>query len=312
MNVYLDTNLWSRLLQQPTDDSQFVSTLAGRGIRLIVGDSDICELFESYPFDGDGSAHLTTGMFSRLRPYIARSNTVLKANMELLAAEMRATNNGQQTIDPFLNAEDHDIYRALVERVADGIITQQDRDHVSWRRQRVTNNRDGQRRHMQSELAVRGYLTAITRGNLAEWLDIASVGPDSMVCLAWEIKNYFPADASVLEASEWAVGLLSMPHWRMSRAIVRRNLYMNWRSAQNQDSSIRRDLLVDTDHVLNSVYCDIYATEERRQQEYARLLLTDATAVRIYDREQFPSVADWLLSPELDSASHLCATSIGG
>jgi hypothetical protein len=304
MDVYLDTNLWSRLLQQPTDDDELVSILAGRGVRLIVGDSDICELFESYPFCSDSSPHLTMSMFSRLRPYIAGPNTVLKVNMELLAAEMHATNKGQQTIDQFLNAEDHDVYRALVGRVSNGVITQQDRDHVSCRRERVMSNRDGQQRHMQSELAVKGYLTTVAPERLGEWLDIASLGPDSMACLAWEIRNYFPADASMIEASEWAAGLLSMPHWRMSRAIVRRNLYMNWRSARSQASSIPRDLLVDTDHVLNAVYCDMYATEEGRQAKFARLLLTDATAVRIYHREEFTSVANWLiaLTPESESA----------
>lgn len=304
MNVYLDTNLWSRLLQQPTDGNELVSSLAAREVRLIVGDYNICELLESYPFDEDCSPHLTMSMFSRLRPYIAGANTVLKANMELLAAEMHATKSGQQTIAQFLNAEDHDVNRALVGRIANGVITQQDRDHISRRRERVTSNRDGQQRHMQSELAAKGYLTTVAPGGLAEWLDTVSAGPDSIACLAREIRNYFSADASVFEASEWAAGLLSMPHWRMSRAIVRRNIYMNWRSARSQSSSIPRDLLVDTDHVLNAVYCDVYATEERRQADYATLLLTDATAVRFYNRQQFTSVADWLIAlrPESESA----------
>jgi len=46
--------------------------------------------------------------------------------------------------------------------------------------------------------------------------------------------------------------------------------------------SVPKDLIDDMYHVLNAVYCDVYATAERRQAEYASLILALNTTVAIY------------------------------
>jgi hypothetical protein len=301
MNVYLDTNLWSGLLQQPADDEGILSALEAKGVRLVIGDSDLCELLQSYPFDGKGSSQRAIEMFSRMRRYAAMPNSILRDNMALLAAEMHATKDGKETIDPFISEQDHDTYRELIGCVREGIVSQQDRDHLAWRAMRVTANRTGQTRHMQGSPGIKARLKSVPRESLGDWLEQEALGHDGIVCLASDIYNYFNHPAAVdkptmADSYEWAQNLLQSLHWRMPRAIVRRNLYMNWRSARSYNSSIPPDLLIDTDHVLNSIYCDVYATEESRQEDYARLLLTNATGVRIYNRATSTSVADWLLS----------------
>jgi hypothetical protein len=45
-------------------------------------------------------------------------------------------------------------------------------------------------------------------------------------------------------------------------------------------------------HVLNATYCDVYATKESGQREYAGLLLTPRTRVAIYDGRD--SLDTWL------------------
>jgi len=44
-------------------------------------------------------------------------------------------------------------------------------------------------------------------------------------------------------------------------------------------------MLDDMYHVLNSVYCAVYATTEEKQEQYARFLLTADTKVAVYDRK---------------------------
>jgi hypothetical protein len=58
-------------------------------------------------------------------------------------------------------------------------------------------------------------------------------------------------------------------------------LYYNWRCANR--GSNPKDLFDDMYHVLNAIYCDVYATKERGHAEYAGLLLTTNTKVAIYD-----------------------------
>jgi hypothetical protein len=78
----------------------------------------------------------------------------------------------------------------------------------------------------------------------------------------------------------------------VSRAIVRADLYSNWRCA-NRDSN-PRDLVDDMLHVLQAVYSDIYATAEPKQSDYASLLLTPSTKVAIYDNNT--RIDQWLLT----------------
>lgn len=44
-------------------------------------------------------------------------------------------------------------------------------------------------------------------------------------------------------------------------------------------------------HVLNATYCDVYATKDKKQLEYAGLLLTANTKVELYDGGL---VSEWL------------------
>jgi hypothetical protein len=47
-------------------------------------------------------------------------------------------------------------------------------------------------------------------------------------------------------------------------------------------------------HVLNAAYCNVYATAEPKQEEYAGLLLPPYVKIAIYDGNG--PVKDWLLS----------------
>jgi len=102
------------------------------------------------------------------------------------------------------------------------------------------------------------------------------------------ILRRFP-DVPLDEASEYATALLSK-QMRFSTAMIRCDLYYNWRCANR--GSVPRDLIDDVYHVLNAVYCDLYATAEANQGEYAHLLLSDNTRVAIYDRKT--PIDEWL------------------
>jgi hypothetical protein len=74
--------------------------------------------------------------------------------------------------------------------------------------------------------------------------------------------------------------------------MIRRNIYINWRCAQRD--SIPKDVFPDSAHIVSANYCDVYATKESGQAEYASLLLTPFTSVRIYDPRT--PIDKWLLS----------------
>ena len=47
-------------------------------------------------------------------------------------------------------------------------------------------------------------------------------------------------------------------------------------------------------HVLNASYCDLYATREKGQTEYASLLLPSSTKVAVWDARA--KIDEWLLT----------------
>ena len=69
----------------------------------------------------------------------------------------------------------------------------------------------------------------------------------------------------------------------MARGLVRAGSYYLWRCAYCD--SVPDDLFDDMSHVLNSVHCDVYATGEKRQKDYASLLLTASTTVAIHNED---------------------------
>ena len=115
------------------------------------------------------------------------------------------------------------------------------------------------------------------------------MGPPGVVLLTAHIGRQF-REVPAEEAVEWASALLTSPVGRAARGLVRSDLYYNWRCA-NRDSN-PKDLIDDMYHVLNSVYCDVYTSQEEGQEEYAGLLLTANTKVAIHDGQT--SVDRWL------------------
>lgn len=220
---------------------------------------------------------------------------IVKTNMELLASEMWAIKNHTTTIDPFINHDDYSKIKAMIENACSGHITERERNHIAWRIEQASNNRQGQIRHLINEKATNTYLQNISPNQLSDWLDNEEHGQVAQNHLTWEIQNYFK-EASNKDALQYAIALMDNHHFRVSRDLIRRTLYYNWRCANR--GSIPNDLYFDTNHIINSSYCDIYATEESRQEDYANLLLNRATKVIIYDRKNSPPITDWILSLE--------------
>jgi hypothetical protein len=105
------------------------------------------------------------------------------------------------------------------------------------------------------------------------------------------IRKRFP-EATETAATEYASALLASPTCRFSRSLVRAGSYYMWRCANR--NSVPGDLFDDMYHVLNSVHCDVYATQEKKQVEYAKLLLTANVNVAIQP-ERTP-IDQWLQS----------------
>jgi hypothetical protein len=80
-------------------------------------------------------------------------------------------------------------------------------------------------------------------------------------------------------------------HYRLSHALVRGDLYLDWRCYSGR--SVSKDTADDCYHLESAAYCDLYVTEEAPQSEYGKEIRS-ATKVRTYDRSA--PLAEWLVS----------------
>jgi hypothetical protein len=219
-------------------------------------------------------------LFSYLKKFVDANTPCAKENMELLVAEIQALHSRTSTIDAFLREEYYGVLRQEVGKLANGELDERAGEIIQERSAFASSTRLGQVRHLKNRADTKHKLKLVAPEKLEQWLQTETLTPTGVAILTSHILRQFP-DAPRMEAAEYASALLSTPASRMARGLVRADLYYNWRCA-HRDSN-RKDLVDDMYHVLNSVHCDVYATKEKRQAEYAGLLLTANTNVAIYD-----------------------------
>lgn len=185
-------------------------------------------------------------------------------------------------------------YAALVAEVAklaEGIVDNRARAFVSNRAGSAKTLRANQKALFSSRPDMRKVLLAVPKKGLAAWLNEQMSGDTGATLLAGHLIDvYRSTDRDAAHST--AQGLLEHAASRIAKAIVRADLFSTWRCARQGSSP--RDLADDLYHVLNASYCDVYATAEAGQMEYASLIMSQWTRPAIYDVST--PLADWLLT----------------
>jgi hypothetical protein len=284
MDIYLDTNVWNELMDQGVDPACLVSSLNEGRNRLVLSDEVVYELARNT------DRQRSIALFSLLRRFIALGVPVTKDNMALIAAEMQAVQWLMREIYPFITADDFEIVRAMVDRLALGKMKSEEIQRIDHRLALRWRDRVGQSRFFQRRPELREAYSAVSPSEFPTWLKVEENTPRATQYLASQIHNYFHGHP-VSDAMEYSRALQAAFANRASKALIRRNTYINWRCACR--GSVPRDIYADTTHIVNAVYCDVYVTRDSEQLGYAPWLLTPATGVRHYDR-QIP-LQQWLL-----------------
>ena len=282
VNIYLDTVLWNVLCDHAVDPKELVASLASKNSNLVLSTHVVYELAKTFRAPAVQASKRGRELFFYLKKFVDANTPCAKENMELLVAEIQALHSRTSTIDAFLSEKDYARLSQEVSKLADGEFDERADKFIQERSEFASNTRSSQASHLESRTDMKQKLKNVFPEKLEQWLQMETLAPTGVEILTFHILRQYP-DAPRMEAAEHASALLSLPASRMARGLVRADLYYNWRCA-HRDSN-RKDLVDDMYHVLNSVHCDVYATNEKRQAEYARLLLTANTSVAIYDSE---------------------------
>ncbi len=181
--------------------------------------------------------------------------------------------------------------RKNIEKFATEMLDEQANKFLADQKAFALQTRAGQKDHLQNRDDIKAGLKSVSEEDLHGWLQQTTFANAGKLALTHHIHRIIPG-IPIERAAELALILLAPPIKRFARGVVRADLYYNWPCA-NRDS-VPKDLVDDMYHVLNAAYCGVYATAERKQAEYAHLILTSNTKVAVYD-DTVP-VVQWIES----------------
>lgn len=285
--IYLDTNLWNRLLDQNVDPMELLSSLQRCDSSLALSGQNVYELTQTFRT----SAERGKALFRYLKVYVDAEIVGAYDNMDLLRAEVAALYTRADSVVSYYKPADYAALKAEVAKLAQGIVDDRAQAFLAERKEFAKASRDDQKEHFEQRPDMRERLLAVSEDGLEAWLDEQVAGNVGAALLTGHLIRVYESPMTDAAIST-ALGLLQHPASRTSKALVRADLYSNWRCARR--GSNPRDLVDDMYHVLNAAYCDVYATAEAGQKDYASLLLSRWTRPLIYDGNS--SLADWLVS----------------
>jgi hypothetical protein len=287
--IYLDTNVWNSLCDESVAASEFLASLHSRECSLVLSYQVVFELAKCFRSQRNGAPGRGVTLFAHLREFVNQDIPCVTEILEVLSEEMWALKVGR-SVNPFLPPVGYTTLKSNVGLLADGNFDERAAAFVEERTALALRTRAGPIAQLTLRPDVKQRLGDISDSEVEDWLRSETFSDRGAGLLAGHIRRQFP-EASLEDASEWALGMLASPICRLSRALVRADLYYNWRCAKR--GSNPSDLFDDIYHVLNAVYCDVYATRERRHARYAGMLLAADTRVAIH--ETGTPTGDWVL-----------------
>jgi hypothetical protein len=287
--IYLDTNIWNRLIDQDVSPQKLVGDLASKDANLALSGQTVYELSRTFLSSVPNALVRARDLFRYLKQFVDAEIPCAHDNMEQLHGEISAMNTGASDVIAFYGPNEYALLRSEVEKLSQGICDTRAEQFIAGRKQFSESTRSGQKSHFQAKQHVRNQLKLVSEDQLHAWLDKEMLAASGTAILTSHLLRMYESlleETAILNAH----ALLRIPPSRIAKGIVRADLYFNWRCANR--GSNPKDLADDLYHVLNSSYCAVYATAEPGQAEYASLVLTERTKVAIYN-DQTP-VDAWL------------------
>lgn len=284
--TYLDTNVWNLLLNQNIQTEGFCTAINRACGQLTISGQVVYELARSFKGKRCQSPERGRKLFSYVNGYIERNIPCFHDTSRFLSQEAKRAVGEITRLEIFFNVRDYAVLKAEITRLTGGRLEHEAETFIRERRRK----RDRLREVLNSPPTHPGNIIDIAR-RCSYYEFLGKVSPTyKRQVLKQFLRNQFPNQTP--QQLTWvSKRLLASSDNLFTQSLIRSSLYLGWRRANGQVAS--RDLPDDYYHVLNAAYSQIYATAERKQEQYAPLFLSE-TQVEIYPGSG--AVDEWLLS----------------
>ena len=264
--IYPDTSIWNCLCEQNEDPGALVSTLAKRQAALALGFNVSYEIAKLF-FSGEEKAERGRELFAYMKGFLDLRVPIVKENWALLVQEALDVTGTQRMESCFRNDSDYQVTIQEIDKLCRGEATPEAARFFASRKAAAQASRTmiGDRLEVRPDL--KEFLEKINDEALPSFLASAGTGPAGQYLLTGHLRAEFSAN-SATDLAGVAALLLQSPRYRVSHAMTRADLYLNWRCVKRR--SIRSDLPDDIFHVVSAAYSDIFVTTESDQANIAR------------------------------------------
>jgi len=286
VRIYLDTVLWNKLCDENADAQSLMAALSSRNRQLVLGTEAIYEIAKTFTANPDRGKEL----FSYVKNFAERGILCPRPNPNILRSEAELALSGdREDVNLFLVPEDYRNMQDAVDKLSRGILDQRANQSIETHKQLAGSERAAMSSQYRIPSVLKTRLSRISVSDLERELR-KEVEKSGRLILKQRLGALLP-DLQPKRLTIIAKKLLGSRRFRLSNAVVRADLYANWRTAGTE--SMPRDLLPDLDHLVTATCFDVYATKEAGQAKYASLILKQ-TKIAIYDGTLPPS--RWLES----------------
>ena len=301
--VYLDTTIWNILSTQAPEACGVRALSDKLNVRLTLGLNAFFEMLKS--FYGKRPDALARGrrLFACVGAYLQNGVSVLRTWEELLVDEAARASGRLTYINLFSDEEWH----RKVEQGADlhsrGQLPRGLRELIQRRDSVSQTVRSSATESITAQPQMLEDLQGIGPQDIAAFLDSASVGTTGQNLLQKYLAQVFEllSQPMPLTGPQLAQTLLSFASNRVAHAVVRSDIYQNWRAARSKLSSTTESVLIakcipdDSYHVVNAAYCDVFVTEDRDGQAIAAQYVAPELKVLVY-RDRNEPFLEWLVT----------------
>lgn len=286
--LYLDTSIWNMLCDQQVDARTLVSNLADRNARLALGPNVVYELSKAFASNKPEMSERGRTLFSYLRPFVRAEIPFFNEPAVLLKQEAALAAREIRGVEVFLNKENYPSLGSSVDNLSRGEFDENTRRFIDIRKAEARQTRFDMSGHLASRPALTQALERVKEDTLRAWIDREAKGSRGRRVLHSNLAIVFDRrpDRKLTLLSK---RLLTSQRYRISHAIVRSAIYLNWRSARR--GSMRSDVPDDAYHGVNACYCDVFVTTEPDQAFHAELVNSNVRAIS-YDGSV--PLASWL------------------
>lgn len=277
--LYAETSFWNELCDQAVDAEAVSEALSRQGAQLALGMNVFFEMVKTFGKAEQQVRDRAQDLFSYLKTWVRDDLHVTRQTPEILVDEVRHSLGDAREVRAFLDCRELSSLTEEIARLADGIFSASRERFVNERRATAKRLRQEMIKDFQSKPEVATRLKQIALERLEDWMAEEVRSERGASLLIGHLAQVLPEEM-LSQLGGIAARLLASDQYRVSQALVRNGIYLNWRLAHR--GSVPTSSFDDAYHVVNASYCDKILTTDKDQAEQVSCSLV-GVRVGLYD-----------------------------